>query len=92
MAGNPRYGRRGDLIGVRAGGTEPELIAGRLPSSFRYNQMLTSLMIIAYESGFAAVLRQTILVPTIAEARVMIRHGDETDSPGDRDRLDHRGA
>ena len=33
-----------------------------------------------------------ILVPTIAEARVMIRHGDETDSPGDRDRLDHRGA
>jgi len=29
------------------------------------------------------------LVPTIAEARVMIRHRDETDSPGDRDRVDH---
>jgi hypothetical protein len=34
-----------------------------------------------------------VLVPTIAESRVMIRQGDEqTDSPGDGDRLDHRGA
>jgi hypothetical protein len=33
------------------------------------------------------------LVRTIAESRVMIRQGDEqTDSPGDNDRLDRRGA
>jgi hypothetical protein len=32
------------------------------------------------------------LVPTIAEARVVIRSGDESDSPGDPDRPDHRGA
>jgi hypothetical protein len=35
---------------------------------------------------------EQLLVPTIAESRVMIRHGDETDSRGDRDRLDRRGA
>ena len=34
----------------------------------------------------------TRLVPTIAEARVMIRQGDESDSPGDHRRPDHRGA
>src|SRR5271163_769763 len=33
-----------------------------------------------------------LLVPTIAETRVVIRRGDETDSPGDRDRLDRRGT
>jgi hypothetical protein len=32
------------------------------------------------------------LVPTIAEARVVIRSGDESDSPGDSDCSDHRGA
>ena len=35
----------------------------------------------------------TFLVPTIAESRVMIRQGNEqTDSPGDSDRADDRGA
>jgi hypothetical protein len=33
-----------------------------------------------------------MLVPTIAEARVVIRRGNESDSPGDPDRLDHQGA
>jgi hypothetical protein len=36
---------------------------------------------------------QEALVPTIAESRVMIRQWDEqTDSPGDSDHLDDRGA
>ena len=32
------------------------------------------------------------LVPTITEARVMIRKGDESDSPSDDDRPDDRGT
>jgi len=39
------------------------------------------------------ILSVLTLVPTIAESRVMIRQEDEqTDSPGDGDRPDHRGA
>ena len=68
---------------ARGAGHSPELADLTISATARFH-------------GYVVLTRNLrhfrVLVPTIAKARVVIRRGNESDSPGDPDRPDHQGT